>query len=163
MSLSINELLRKLLEFTQMEVNSDELQRPLYESYAQLIQGIVNNLPTGNTSDKELLESMVNMVKETLTVLVRRRIEKIMGYYRAGKIIPQELLFMEEKRFLTPFLDLRIPEAVGVVLVSFRENFPMIRSVTGSTYGPFTQFDIAVLPRTDAEDLRRRGIVDVLR
>lgn len=169
MSLSINETFRKLLEFTQMEVNTDELQRPPYESYAQWIQEIRDSMPAVTTVNKDMLESVVGIVRETMATLVRRRIDKIMRSYQAGKEIPPELLFSEEKRFLMPFLELGVPEArgggvPGPALVSFRRDFTVLRTVTGSAYlGPFSQFDVAVLPRTDAEDLSRKGIVDIVR
>jgi DNA replication factor GINS len=164
----ISDVLKKLLEFTKMELDTEELQKPQYESYAQLIQEINNKLSAVGILDKELLESMRGMVREALATLVMKRMEKIMRYYKAGKTIQQELLFAEERRFLVPFLELRITEqregrAEGLALVSFRKGFPTLYSVRLISLGPFSQFDLAVLPRTDAEELMRRGVIDIVR
>ena len=164
----ISDVLKKLLEFTKMELDTEELQKPQYESYAQLIQEINNKLSAVGILDKELLESMRGMVREALATLVMKRMEKIMRHYKAGKTIQQELLFAEERRFLVPFLELRITEqregrAEGLALVSFRKGFPTLYSVRLISLGPFSQFDLAVLPRTDAEELVRRGVIDIVR
>jgi len=92
----ISDTLKRLLDLVRTETSTEDLQKPPYESYAQLVQEINNRLSIGgNVLDKELLESMRNMVREALASLVRRRIEKIMRYYQVGKDIPQELLFIE--------------------------------------------------------------------
>jgi DNA replication factor GINS len=86
---------------------------------------------------------MRNMVREALASLVRRRIEKIMRYYQVGKDIPQELLFIEERRFLIPLLELRVAEAreskaEGLSIVSFKKGFPTLYSVRLVSLGPFS-------------------------
>jgi len=165
----ISDTLKRLLDLVRTETSTEDLQKPPYESYAQLVQEINNRLSIGgNVLDKELLESMRNMVREALASLVRRRIEKIMRYYQVGKDIPQELLFIEERRFLMPLLELRVAEAreskaEGLSIVSFKKGFPTLYSVRLVSLGPFSQFDLVVLPRTDAEELMHRGVVDVIR
>ncbi|MGC8543345.1 MAG: hypothetical protein ACP5NQ_05345 [Vulcanisaeta sp.] len=172
MSWLISDVLKKLLDFVKLELSTEDLQKPPYESYAQLIQEINNKLLLrSNVLDKELVESVRNMVKETIATLIRKRIDKLMKYYETGKEIPQESMFMEERRFLTPLLSLRVievpkGEAQGVSelsVISFRKGFPALYSVRLMTLGPFSQFDIAAIPRSDAEELVRRGIVDIIR
>lgn len=167
----ISDVLRRLMDFTKLEVSTEEIQKPPFESYAQLVQELNSKLSmSGNVLDKELVESTMSMVRETIAILVRKRIEKIMKYYQAGKELPQDALLPEERRFLMPLLELRITEAPprseaqGFAIVSFkRGGFPVLYSVRLVTIGPFSQFDIAVIPRSDAEELLRRGVIDIIR
>ena len=169
MSLLISDVLRRLMDFTKLEVSTEEIQKPPFESYAQLIQELNRRLSTsGNVLDKELIESTMGMVRETIAILVRKRMEKIMRYYQTGREIPQDALLPEERRFLMPLLELRITEAPkgetqGLSIVSFKKGFPVLYSVRLVTMGPFSQFDIAVIPRSDAEELLRRGVIDIIR
>ncbi len=159
----ISDVLRRLMDFTKLEVSTEEIQRPPFESYAQLVQELNSRLSMGgNVLDKELIESAMSMVRETVAILVRKRIEKIMRYYQAGKEVPQDALLPEERRFLMPLLELKITEAPrsevqGSAIVSFKKGFPVLYSVRLVTIGPFSQFDVAVMPRSDAEELLRRG------
>ena len=165
----ISDVLRRLMEFTKLETSTEDIQKPPFESYAQLVQELNSKLAaSGNVLDKELVESTLGMVRETIAILVRRRVEKIMRYYQAGKEIPQDALLPEERRFLMPLLELKVTEAPkgeaqGLAIVSFKKGFPVLYSVRLVTLGPFSQFDIAAIPRSDAEELLRRGIVDVVR
>ncbi|GAB6944583.1 hypothetical protein JCM14467A_13650 [Vulcanisaeta sp. JCM 14467] len=165
----ISDVLRRLMDFTKLEVSTEEIQKPPFESYAQLIQELNRRLSTsGNVLDKELIESTMGMVRETIAILARKRMEKIMRYYQTGREIPQDALLPEERRFLMPFLELRITEAPkgetqGLSIVSFKKGFPVLYSVRLVTMGPFSQFDIAVMPRSDAEELLRRGVIDIIR
>ena len=165
----INDVLKRLLDFVKLEVGTEELQKPPYESYAQIIQEINNRLSTGgNVLDKELVESTRTMIREPLAALIRRRIEKIMKSYELGREIPQESLFVEERRFLMPLLELRVlvtpkEEAQELAIVSFKKGFPVLYSVRLVTLGPFSQFDVAAIPRSDAGELQRRGIIDIVR
>ncbi len=126
----ISDVLRRLMDFTKLEVSTEEIQRPPFESYAQLVQELNSKLLTsGNVLDKELVETTMNMVRETIAILVRKRIEKIMRYYQAGKEVPQDALLPEERRFLMPLLELRIAEAPrsevqGLAIVSFKKGVP---------------------------------------
>ena len=169
MSLLISDVLRRLMDFTKLEVSTEEIQKPPFESYAQLVQELNRRLSTsGNVLDKELIESTMGMVRETIAILVRKRMEKIMRYYQTGREIPQDALLPEERRFLIPLLELRITEAPkgeaqGLSIVSFKKGFPVLYSVRLVTMGPFSQFDIAVIPRSDAEELLRRGVIDIIR
>ncbi len=125
----ISDVLRKLMDFTKLEVSTEEIQKPPFESYAQLVQELNSKLSmSGNVLDKELVESTMSMVKETIAILVRKRIEKIMRYYQAGKEVPpQDALLPEERRFLMPLLELRIAETPrsevqGLAIVSFKRG-----------------------------------------
>ncbi|ADY00679.1 MAG: hypothetical protein ACP5GZ_08655 [Vulcanisaeta sp.] len=165
----ISDVLRRLIDFTKLEIGTEEIQRPPFESYAQLVQELNNRLlMSGNVLDKELIESTRTMVRETIAALIRKRIEKIMRYYETNKEIPQDALFMEERRFLMPLLELRITEAPkseaqGLAIISFKKGFPVLYSVRLVTIGPFSQFDIAAIPRSDAEELLRRSVIDIVR
>ncbi len=165
----INDVLKRLVDFVKLEVSTEEIQKPPYESYAQIIQEINNRLLTGgNVLDKELVESTRTMIRETLAALIRRRIEKLMKSYELGRGIPQESLFVEERRFLMPLLELRVlvtpkGETQELAIVSFRKGFPVLYSVRLVTLGPFSQFDVAAIPRSDAGELQRRGIIDIVR
>ncbi|GAB6946274.1 hypothetical protein JCM16161A_04040 [Vulcanisaeta sp. JCM 16161] len=165
----ISDVLRRLMDFTKLEVSTEEIQRPPFESYAQLVQELNSKLSmSGNVLDKELVESTMGMVRETIAILVRKRIEKIMRYYQAGKEVPQDALLPEERRFLMPLLELKVTEALrseaqGLAIVSFKKGFPVLYSVRLVTIGPFSQFDIAVIPRSDAEELLRRGVIEIIR
>ncbi len=165
----ISDVLRKLMEFAKLEAGSEDIQRPPFESYAQLIRELNSRLSvSGGVLDKELIESTMNMVREAIAILVRRRIEKIMRYYQAGKEIPQDALLPEERRFIMPLLELRVAEtprgeAQGLAIVSFKRGFPVLYSVRLVAIGPFSQFDIAAIPRSDAEELLRRGVIEIVR
>ncbi|WP_243681412.1 hypothetical protein [Vulcanisaeta souniana] len=168
----INDALKRLVDFVKLEVSTEELQKPPYESYAQIIQELNNRLSVGgNVLDKELVESTRAMIRETLAALIRRRIEKLMKSYELGREIPEGgSLFVEERRFFMPLLELRVletpkGEARELAIVSFRKGFPVLYSVRLVALGPFSQFDVAAIPRSDAggELQRRGGIIDIVR
>ncbi|WP_229709806.1 hypothetical protein [Vulcanisaeta souniana] len=169
MSWLINDALKRLVDFVKLEVSTEELQKPPYESYAQIIQELNNRLSVGgNVLDKELVESTRAMIRETLAALIRRRIEKLMKSYELGREIPEGSLFVEERRFFMPLLELRVletpkGEARELAIVSFRKGFPVLYSVRLVALGPFSQFDVAAIPRSDAGELQRRGIIDIVR
>ena len=54
----------------------------------------------------------------------------------------------------------KLPEHIKVV--QFLEDFPALHSVTLRTFGPFSRFDIAALPADDAEELKRKKVVEYI-
>ncbi|WP_439959503.1 hypothetical protein [Vulcanisaeta thermophila] len=159
----ISGALMKLQEFVKMEMSSDDLQKPPFDSYARIVHEI-NEYMASIISDQEIARSINSMVREQLEMLVVIRIGKIMRMYRMGREIPNELLMTEERRLLTPLLELGSTQRVseGLTMVSFRNGFPQLKSVTLAQLGPFEVFDVAALPGTDASTLRDRGVVDII-
>jgi DNA replication factor GINS len=159
----IDEVLRRILEYAKAEASTEDLQKLPVESYAQLIQEL-NNKASVASADSEVTGRIEEMVRNGLSLLLENRFRKIARLVREGREIPEDRLLLEERRFVIPLRELRISGRRGeprdMVIISFRKNFPPLYSVRLMTLGPFSQFDTAVVPRTDAEELVKRNVAE---
>lgn len=162
----INDILRRLQEFVNLEIRNEELQKPPFDSYTRIIQELNEVSITRGRVDKEVIDNINQMIRNQLATLVKMRIEKIMRLYALGREIPDDMLMIEERRFITPLLELRLfqegGEGESLAIVSFRKGFPILNSVKLIALGSFDIFDVVALPKTDAEELRDREVVDII-
>ncbi len=147
-------------------MKNDDIQKPPFRSYAEALRAVFEEVLSGY-KDEELLKHLRRSIARIFADLIRRRVDKIMRHIELGREVPKELLLQEELRLITPFLqylrEYRVERREkGLVLASFKRDFPAIQSVLLIHLGPFTQFDVAVLPEADAEGLRRRDIIEVV-
>ncbi len=149
--------LEELLELVRREEGTEELQKLPYRSLAQLVQEV----------SRHVSGESIELARRALARLVTLRIGKIMRQYQAGGGAQLESLLTEEGVLLAPLLGLGVGggdgNGNGLVIASFRGDYPGLDSVRMVRLGPFRRFDLAVLPRTDAAELARKGVVDITR
>lgn len=162
----IDDAVKKLLDYARTEASSEELQKLPVNSYAQLIQEIINKVPTAASADNEITGRIEGLVRSGVALLLESRFRKIARMIKEGKSIPEERLLIEERRLVLPLMELRITashkEPRDLVITSFKKSFPHLYSVRLVTLGPFTQFDVAVIPKADAEELAKRNVADMV-
>lgn len=162
----ISDVLRRLQEFVNIEMRSEDLQKPPFDSFTRIVQELNEVSSAHGLADKEFMERINQMIRDQLATLVRIRMDKIMKLYALGRDIPSDLLTVEERRFIMPLLELRLfkenEAGESLVIVSFKKGFPILNSIKLINLGPFDMFDVAALPKTDADELRDRGVVDVV-
>lgn len=182
---NVEKLIESISRLAVREVESDELEQPVASSYEELVRKIVEEL----SSSSSLSETKLRLVRSSLAVLIQRRIGKILEKISSGEDIPGRLLYREERKLVELFSILKMETLSGeraetetvetehvaeteerpsmklpseINIVQFLEDFPALQSVSGHTLGPFSRFDIAALPVDDAEELKRKNVVDIV-
>ena len=113
-------------------------------------------------------------LRKTLEVLFLLRISKAIEIIKRGEKI-STILPKEEQEVLSTVLSIiekirkeslgeqkREKRVRGGVLVAFTKSYGKLLLEEGGVMGPFTTGDLAFLPLHVAEELRRRGVVEVI-
>ncbi len=172
--MKIEKILDQLSKLAIREVESETLSQPLTTSYAELVETIIRELDPSEISEEKL-----KVIRNAIVVLIQRRLLKILQKISEGEDIPRKLLYTEERKIVSIFEKLsfeKLREAKktqqpqeaapsssteGLAIVVFKDMFPALHSTLMLTLGPFSKFDVVSLPPDDANELKRKGIVDV--
>ena len=158
-------IIQKILTLHKVEVESDKLQKIPYSSYSELIEEVLSSL-SERKLDYRYIDEIKNILVNTLISLISRRIEKILNMIKKGEQIPEDILLSEEKKLVTPIIKLRSLEKVEkkevLTLVSFKMPFPILYLSKNKRLGPFNKFDIVTLGRSEAIELEKKKVVEII-
>ncbi|GEM_PF-6221619 len=172
--MKVEKILDQLSKLAIREVETETLLQPLATSYAELVETIIRELDPSEISEEKL-----KVIRNAIVVLIQRRLLKILQKISEGEDIPRKLLYSEERKIVSIFEKLTIEKlrevkkaqqvqevmqqvpTESLAIVVFKDMFPALHSTLMLTLGPFSKFDVVSLPLDDANELKRKGIVDV--
>lgn len=172
----------ELYEAWKKEKENIELQPLPKDFYSKLADYVKSLREESRMLDRKTLKARLmhrefENVKKLVKELARLRYEKTLKETVAGKVVPRDVLTMEEERLHKAVLPLAESHKAffrGVlsgrstpvereekpkrVLLRFLQEIPAIIGSDMRTYGPFKAEDIATLPTENARLLVGKGI-----
>ncbi len=155
--------LKELLSLAKSEVESMDIQKLPYTSYTELVQKIVSKiLNEVEIIDNDVLKGLEKTVKNAICTLIQTRISKILRHLAENRDVDEDKLLSEEKKILDAVKKIEFRRVVEkkIALVFFKKSFPTIYSTTLKYLGPFSRFDLAILPIEDVRELSEKGVVE---
>lgn len=155
--------LKELLSLARSEVESMNIQKLPYTSYVELVQKVVSKiLSEVEFADNDVLKGLEKTVRNAVCTLIQTRISKILRHLAENREVDEDKLLSEEKKILDVVKKIEFRKVIEkkIALVLFKKSFPTIYSTTLKYLGPFSRFDLAVLPIEDVRELSEKGIVE---
>ncbi|MEM0369136.1 MAG: DNA replication initiation complex subunit [Pyrobaculum sp.] len=157
-------MIEKLRLWLQAEIDSKILAPPHFNSYAEVAEEFIKIFKS-QPMPHNLQESVKESVAQLLISIIEIRTRKILWELTQGK--EPTNLTEEEERWIRPIVKIRKarPHKKKIddyVVVQFLMPYTTIVTEDFTQMGPFGRGDLAKLPMSDAKDLERKGVVQIV-